>query len=126
MESSITIKVGDEEIILSNTEEYKDFLKDENVRFLRDTTNKRVGGFGSLVIGGRSIRVAQHHCGHIGGRKAFGNREGLVLRVLLPRVSIYQTYPPSLQKRGIPAAQPQCDFLRVDQRSQQEQDPEYI
>ena len=52
MESSITIKVGDEEIILSNTEEYKDFLKDENVRFLRDPTNKRVGGFGSLVDGG--------------------------------------------------------------------------
>ena len=53
---SITIKVGDEEIILSNNEEYKDFLADEGVKFLRDGSNKRVGGFHSLV-GGRTYTL---------------------------------------------------------------------
>ena len=46
------IKVGDDNIILSSREEYKDFLAEEGVKFLRDGGGNRVGGLESLVNGG--------------------------------------------------------------------------
>ena len=50
--ASKKITVDGEELILASQEEYKDYLKDEKVKFLKDSNGIRIGGFASLENNG--------------------------------------------------------------------------